>query len=340
MAEDYFSLSQDDKHEALAVASSQSGRPIHLLEKDVWVVWTLRELFASPFAEHLVFKGGTSLSKAYHAIERFSEDVDITYDIRAIAGDLVANAPDAIPPTRSQQNKWTEEIRKRLDTWTAEKMLPYLQKRLASIDKAAHATAKREKIIIAYRPIATGTGYVGPEVRIDFGARSTGEPFEMRGIVTDAAPFLPDLAFPKCTARTMRAERTFWEKATAAHVYCLQGELGGERFARHWYDLVELDAAGIADRAIADRELAKKVADHKSMFFRENDAKGEVIDYHAAVSGRLRLVPVSETKSTLAADYAKMLEDRLLPAVAMTFDAILQRCADMERRANVAMRPT
>jgi hypothetical protein len=336
MAEDYFSLSHDDKREALAVASSQSGRPIHLLEKDVWVVWTLRELFASPFGEHLVFKGGTSLSKAYHAIERFSEDVDITYDIRAIASDLVANAPDAIPPTRSQQNKWTEEIRKRLDTWVAETMLPYLQKRLASIDKDASATAKSEKIIIAYRPVATGTGYVGPEVRIDFGARSTGEPFELRKIVADAAAHLPDVTFAECEARTMRAERTFWEKATAIHVYCLQGELGGDRFSRHWSDLVELDDAGIASRALADRDLAMKVAEHKSMFFREKNTMGEVIDYKAAVSGALKLVPEGEARSLLAADYAKMLEDGLLPTKAKSFEDILARCADIEKRANAS----
>jgi len=75
MANDYFKLTPEDKREALAVASTQSGRPTHLLEKDVWVVWTLRQLYTSPYADHLIFKGGTSLSKAYRAIVRFSEDI-------------------------------------------------------------------------------------------------------------------------------------------------------------------------------------------------------------------------------------------------------------------------
>lgn len=339
MADDYFKLSPDDRREALAVANRTSGRPAHLLEKDAWVVWTLCRLFQSPFAEHFVFKGGTSLSKAYHAIDRFSEDIDITYDIRAIAGDLVADAPDALPKTRSQQSRWTNEIRTRLKTWVAEAMLPYIQARLADTDKAVGARAEDDSIIISYPPLTEGTGYVAPNVKIEFGARSTGEPFEMRAIAADAAALLPEVVFPECTVRVMHAERTFWEKATAIHVFCLQGELGGERFARHWYDLVQLDDAGIADRAIKDRELANRVADHKSMFFREKDASGEVVDYHAAVNGKLQLVPEGKGRAVLAADYDKMLKDRLLPDNAKSFEQIISQCGAIQKRANTIARP-
>ena len=87
------SLSPDDQRDALEVAASLSGRRAHLLEKDIWVVHTLRALMESPSSEDLTFKGGTSLAKAYHAIRRFSEDLDITYDIRAIAAD---HDPDPI----------------------------------------------------------------------------------------------------------------------------------------------------------------------------------------------------------------------------------------------------
>ena len=89
----------------------------------------------------------------------------------------------------------------------------------------------------------------------------------------------------------MRAERTFWEKATAIHVFCAQGAFrGGDRFARHWHDLTRLDAAGFAEAAIADKALAHAVADHKSVFFAEKNIHGVVIDYHAAVAGGLQLV--------------------------------------------------
>jgi predicted nucleotidyltransferase component of viral defense system len=77
MTEAFLGLSAAERGEALQVAASTSGRPLHVLEKDVWVVWTLSTLFESHFGNHLVFKGGTSLSKAYKAIERFSEDIDV-----------------------------------------------------------------------------------------------------------------------------------------------------------------------------------------------------------------------------------------------------------------------
>ncbi|BAV64607.1 nucleotidyl transferase AbiEii/AbiGii toxin family protein [Sphingobium cloacae] len=88
MADAFLHLSVEDRREARGGAADRSGRPAHLLEKDVWVVWALATLYGSALGEHLVFKGGTSLSKAYQVIRRFSEDVDVTYDIRAIAPDL------------------------------------------------------------------------------------------------------------------------------------------------------------------------------------------------------------------------------------------------------------
>ena len=78
MADAFLHLPVADRREALSVAADQSGRPAHLLEKDVWVVWALATLYGSALGEHLVFKGGTSLSKAYGVIRRFSEDVDLT----------------------------------------------------------------------------------------------------------------------------------------------------------------------------------------------------------------------------------------------------------------------
>jgi hypothetical protein len=95
----------------------------------------------------------------------------------------------------------------------------------------------------------------------------------------------------------MHAERTFWEKATAMHVFCLQERLRGERFARHWHDVVRLDDAGIAAAAMSDRDLAGAVARHKSMFFTEKATDGEAIDYEAAVGGKLQLAPSGEARA-------------------------------------------
>ena len=114
-------LPAEDKRDALRVAQKLSGRRTHLLEKDIWVVQTLDVLFDAPFGVDLVFKGGTSLAKGYDVIRRFSEDVDITYDIRAFAPELAADAgEEALPPTRSQEKRWSRAIREQLSAWVEE----------------------------------------------------------------------------------------------------------------------------------------------------------------------------------------------------------------------------
>ena len=224
---EYFTLPREDQHEALLVAAERSGRPLHLLEKDVWVVWALQHLFTGPHAQHPVFKGGTSLSKAYGVIKRFSEDVDLTYDIRAIAPDLIEKADSLWPTSSSQEKKWSKAIRQRLAELVSGKLAPDLAKALAKQELPAMVRADDEQIFIDYEAFAEGTGYVRPSVLLEFGARSTGEPNEPRPVACDAAPHLPEVSFPSATPQVMRPERTFWEKATAIHVFCAQGSFRG-----------------------------------------------------------------------------------------------------------------
>lgn len=336
MAE-FFELSANERLEALVQAADTSGRPPHLLEKDVWVVWSLRHLFAAPYAPHLVFKGGTSLSKAYGVIQRFSEDVDLTYDIRAIAGDLIGESGTPLPASRSQEKKWSKEIRARLADWVATDVVPLLQQDLGQHGLPATVRAEDDKVFIDYTPLASGTGYVSSAVMLEFGARSTGEPCELRSVHCDAAAYLQGVEFPEATSRVMRAERTFWEKATAIHVFCAQGAFrDGDRFARHWHDVTRLDAGGFADSAIADKALANAVAAHKSIFFAEKNLDGGLIDYHAAVAGGLRLVPDDGALVKLAADYQHMVDDGLFLDEVESFDTLLQHCHTIQEKANAA----
>ena len=299
MADDFFALSPTDRRDALEVAAARSGRAMHLLEKDVWVVWTLSVLFESDFAGDLVFKGGTSLSKAYQAIGRFSEDVDLTYDVRAIAPDLAPDSAHALPSTRSQEQRWTKTIRERLDVWANGTVAPLLTRRLGESGLSARAQAEADTVLVTYEALTSGSGYVRPVVLLEFGARSTGEPSEKRPIRCDAAPHLPDVLFPEASPNVMRPERTFWEKATAIHVFCRGGRFrGAERFSRHWYDVASLDDTPYVASALADRNLARRVAEHKTMFFRERDRRGDVIDYEAAVMGALRLAPERCSRGT------------------------------------------
>ena len=190
------------------------------------------------------------------------------------------------------------------------------------------------KLFIDYEATATGSGYLSPSVMLEFGARSTGEPASLRDVVCDAAGLVEGVVFPTARPRVMHAERTFWEKATAIHVFCLQEKLRGDHFARHWHDVVRLDEAGFATAAFADRELADAVARHKTMFFAEKAADRSQIDYSAAVNGGLKLVPAGDGFKALAEDYARMVDDGLLFEEDEPFEMLMERCADIATRAN------
>ena len=331
----FLQLAASERREALSVAAAASGRPLHLLDKDVWLVWALDVLFRAPFADHLVFKGGSSLSKGYGIIKRFSEDVDLTYDIRALAPDLVGPSAEPLPPNRSQEKRWSKEIRTRLPLWISDHVMPALRNALADQRLTAEVSGDGEKAFIEYDPLAKGSGYTQPAVMLEFGARSTGEPCEERSVHCDAAEHVTGVIFPTATPRVLRPERTFWEKATAVHVFCEQGEFrGGDRFARHWHDLSRLDQAGIAGAALSDQALALAVAKHKSIFFAEKNSSGGLIDYEAAVSGDLHLVPTGRALERLSTDYAEMVEDGLLLGDAEPFEELLEHCDELQRRAN------
>lgn len=334
MDEVFLRLSLKDRREVIRVAADRSQRPSHLLEKDVWVVWSLSTLFKSPLGDHLVFKGGTSLSKAYKVISRFSEDVDLTHDIRALAADLVGTGHEPLPKTRSEEKRWSKEIRERLKIWVSETVQPVLAAALIGEGLPATTRVEGDKLFIDYEATATGSGYVAPSVLLEFGARSTGEPATVRDVICDALGLVEGVVFPTAQPRVMHAERTFWEKVTAMHVFCLQERLRGDRFSRHWHDVARLDEAGIADASMKDRALAEAVARHKSMFFPEKAAGGSPVDYFAAVNGGLSLVPSGEAFKSLEDDYGRMVQAGLLETDAEPFDTLMARIADTALRAN------
>ena len=328
-------MSVGDRSNLLKAIAVENRCDPFVFEKDIWVVQILKILFDAPFGKDLVFKGGTSLSKAYNAISRFSEDLDITYDIRAFAPDIVGDAEEALPPNRSQEKRWTKTIRKRLEEWTREEARVVIEEGL--VRAGFHPTGFRtenDQVYIAYEPMFEYPGFIRPEVKVEFGARSTGEPYVERQVKCDAADTVPEIIFPSTSLSAMVAERTFWEKATSLHVFCHRGRGRGNRLSRHWHDLVRLDDAGYADKAFADRELALSVARHKSMFFPEKDAEGNRIDFEASVRGGLCLVPTGEAYDLLADDYEAMVGARMLFNDPEPFENLMKRCADIEARAN------
>jgi len=336
MPESWFELSAADQSEALEVAAGRSGRPAHLLEKDIWVVWTLAAIYASPLGSTLTFKGGTSLSKVYRVIDRFSEDIDLTYDIRELVPDLLRKG-NPIPASASQEKKITSAVRSRLPQWIEQTIKPLIAHALVASSLQAElslAGKDSDKLVIAYPAIKRGTGYASATIQLEFGARATGQPHQRHHVACDIAPLIDGVTFPTAQPLVMAAERTFWEKAMAAHVYCLQGRLRGDRYSRHWYDLAALAKTTHFASAASDHELARQVAEHKSMFFAEKDANGGKVDYFRATSGGLRLIPQGRSLDALKKDYAAMLQDGLLPVEQPTFETVLASCSAIQDKVN------
>ncbi|MCP5348598.1 MAG: nucleotidyl transferase AbiEii/AbiGii toxin family protein [Gammaproteobacteria bacterium] len=336
MADSFFALSQKDQREALEYVRAESGRPAHLLEKDIWVVWALRTLFAAPIGADITFKGGTSLSKVYKVIDRFSEDIDVTYDIRKLIPDLVGEGGE-LPASRSQAGKWTKAVRNRLPGWITEHIQPVIETALreeklkAQVELGGQAN---DKLLLHYPPLTNGTGYVAPVITLEFGGRATGEPHQIHEVVCDAAEHLPEVIFPIASPQVMSLARTFWEKATAAHVFCAQGRFRGERFARHWHDLAAIGRSEHFTAAVTDREVAAAVASHKGHFFIEKDRDGQTIDYTVATTGHLKIVPEGEAKAALAQDYEAMLADEVMVGDALTFEELMAACDNLELMIN------
>ena len=212
MAEYFFDLSKKDRREALAYGRAETGRPAHLLEKDVWVVWVLRALFESPLATDLTFKGGTSLSKVYKVIDRFSEDIDLTYDIRKLIPDLIGAGGD-LPASRSQASKWTQAVRHRLPDWIMQNVQPVMQAALMRerLDAWLELGGQdNDKLFLHYPALTQGTGYVAPVVTLEFGARATGEPHQVLPVTCDIAVHLPNVSLPTASPMVMSNQRCRW----------------------------------------------------------------------------------------------------------------------------------
>jgi hypothetical protein len=216
------------------------------VEKDFWVCWILRALFTLPeIGAHLTFKGGTSLSKGWKPIARFSEDIDVVID-RAFLGFGGDRSPESAPSNK-QRDQRLEDLRAACQRAIREALAPALAQRIG--EKVAAGTWQLEddpadtdaQTLLFKYPAALAAGdYVRPAVKIELGARSDTDPSTMPDIQPYLAEALPGrIEEADFRVRTLAPERTFWEKASLLHeeTYRAGGKGPPARLARHYYDL-------------------------------------------------------------------------------------------------------
>ena len=281
MADAFLQLSPEEQADILQTRAGKLGQRAEHLEKDVWICWVLQGLFGMPGRLPMAFKGGTSLSKVYGAIRRFSEDVDVTVEYKSLDQSIDPFDPKT---SRTARDKYTEILKVKLAGYTNNVIRPHFEILLSQLSEkpttAVKISADGEKLFIPY-PSRFGKD---ESVLLEFGGRNVILPNEDRHLRPYIAAELPDLEFPEAIVQVLSPRRTFWEKATLIHVACNRSNpnLDADRQSRHWHDLAILADHEIGKGSIADRHLFEDVVKHKNIFFRTSYA-----NYEACLSGGL-----------------------------------------------------
>jgi hypothetical protein len=331
--------SSDTRRDAFAIAGERRGLLPIVVEKDFWVCWTLERLFALPdLGPHLLFKGGTSLSKVYGLIRRFSEDIDLSLS-RTALGDGLADPERAASNT--QRKLRTEALVAAFQETVTGRLLPALREAIAQQlgqerqpgDGGWTLTQDGTDpgtLHFAYPRATEGElSYIRPEVKIELGGRSDDWPAEDRTVTAYAAEVLPQMTPGAVAVRALAARRTFWEKATILHAehHRPQDKPTGERLSRHYSDLAQMAGTEAEAQALGDLALLARVREHKAAFYTAPWAS-----YDTARPGTLRLAPRPERLAGLRTDYRGMAAMFFGPV--LPFDDMMGRIAALEERVN------
>ena len=340
--DDFARQPQEIRAELFQETAARMGVTPIIVEKDFWVCWTLKRVFSlDSFQAGLIFKGGTSLSKAYGAIRRFSEDIDLSidrHDLGFVGDRDPANADISNNQRKRLLTELSESSAKIVQTDLRDRIIASMAASLPETDIDLGVSEDDDQTLIFNYPtgvpIAGGDNYLVDKVKLEFGARSDHLPAEMKRVQSYASKHFPDqMPDAEVEVKTLSATRTFWEKATILHMlhHAPEGKALGKHMSRHYYDMAGLAASDIRADALDKIDLLSQVALHKSRFFRDPKAK-----YNEAAPPTLKLMPTEELSARLRADFNSMQE--MLFDQPPSFDAILTVLADLENEINATAR--
>ncbi len=331
----FLELPADERRLYIEQAAVRRNVSPVVLEKDFWVCWLLGILFESEFAGSLVFKGGTSLSKVFGVIERFSEDIDLSLSPTFL------NLPEA-GTSRNQANKWMIRAEAACGAAVRNQIGPAMEAAVDAVlgkrdggwfEFLTDATTNSPVLLFHYPSSQpAGFDYLNRSVKLEFGSLTDQQPAGRHGVRPWVADVLPD-AFPdwRCEVVALEVERRFWEKATILHAeYHRPAERPmPDKFSRHYADTAALAKHPSASGAIDQHDLRDRVVAWKGQFFGSSWA-----NYGQAKPGTFHLVPPAERLPALRRDYEAMRDMYL--SEPPSFDEALATLADLERRINQA----
>lgn len=337
---EFFKRPPADQAVIIREVAARRGLLAVMVEKDFWVSWTLAVLFAHPeFGEQLVFKGGTSLSKVFGVIERFSEDIDLSVSptFLGISEEWVEEAG-----SRNKRTERMDELEEACTDKVRERFEPELE-RIAreSLGKPSDGAAWMEfqvdeethsPVVLFHYPSneLTGFDYLRRSVKMEFGSLTDQRPAGEHTISPWLAEEFPELlADFRCELVALELERTFWEKATILHAEYHRDAAKPirDRFSRHYSDMAAIEEHAEAAPALANAELRQRVVDWKSRFFSANWAR-----YDLAKAGTFHLAPPEFRIAELDKDYRAMRPMFLNEPP--PFETIVKTLSDLEQRIN------
>lgn len=331
MINDFLKLNPEDRQEIFNEIFRQKNISPIAIEKDWWVVQTLRQIFEMEMAESLVFKGGTSLSKGWGIIERFSEDIDLALDRRYLGF------------TGEMGKHQVDKLRRASHQFIREQFFPALRGKFEkagfrdiSIDlpESTQSDKDPQTIEVSYPSILPQVSeYIRPKVLIEIGSRSLHEPFSQRpinsfvGAYFEGRPFADSPTHIPC----VNVERTFLEKLFLLHEEFQKPHpsIRTHRLSRHLYDIEKIMGSAYSEKALQSSDLYQEIVRHRSKLTRING-----LDYSFHAPKHLRILPPSPILKAWGEDY-KIMQEQMIYGESLPFQDLIEQLTQLQSRINL-----
>ena len=344
----YFELDATEQYDFLEQVNNKLNKPLLVIEKDIWLTQVMSHLFSMPESDCMSFGGGTSLSKAFNLIDRFSEDIDIIYDVRILLPDDVAEH-NLIPDNRSGADRRTKHVRHALNSKIDNDIVPFLAKNFVEHQGVSVISGRREgsdkqpkDVIIGYpsvvRDLQGAREYITSQIAIEFRGTSTGEPRNAVQIRCICDGLVEGISFPKTAVNAVDCKKTLLDKMMHIHAECLMENeprmRTRDRYSRHWFDVSQM--AGLTESpdfpTFVGNHL-QNLLEYRYMFF----PKFTVSAKDDFQRNSVRLVPSAGSTlfANLQADYQEMLDSGMIYGnTPPSFKDVLEKCHKVSEMYN------
>lgn len=317
-------------------ASRISGISAKAIEKDWWVTLSLKLLFISPYARHFAFKGGTSLSKGWQLIDRFSEDIDISLSSEAV------NIEYAEKPSKT----FVEQLRRAGCFFTSNELMEALKtefrnSQVPEILYSIEAESVRsdmpdtdpQTLYVNFISLFDPKPYLPDRVKIEFSVRSLKEPSVKRGMRSLLVTHFPNENYieENCEILTIQPQRTLIEKMLLLHEEYNRDERGKmrtDRMSRHYYDLFQLGRQDFSSATLKDNDFIEEIIEHRKYYSRLKR-----FDYSTLKRGSIRIIPSDDVLKALEQDY-EIMRAEMIYGHPPTFEEIIQSMKNLQDEIN------